>query len=58
MTCPIGPPGPAGEPGPQGPPGIAVPSDQDTLTVSSKLPKAHWKYLSIPEWMQTIMDNF
>ena len=58
MTCPIGPPGPAGEPGPQGPPGIAVPSDQGALTVSSsKLPKDQWKYLPIPEWMQTIMDK-
>ena len=53
MTCPMGPPGPAGEPGPQGPPGISPNQDVSSNT----LPKGQWKYLPIPELMDTILDG-
>ena len=53
MTCPMGPPGPAGEPGPQGPPGISPNQDVSSNT----LPKGQWKYLPIPELMDTILGG-
>ena len=54
-TGPSGEPGPAGLIGPQGPPGEAVSPEQDALP--NTLPKGQWKYLPIPEWMDTIMHD-
>ena len=57
-TGPSGETGPAGLIGPQGPPGKAVCPEQDILTWSpTTLPKGQWKYLPIPELMDTIMHN-